>query len=114
MIALCQFLEFASENIVHPQRLRDFTGDVAVLRPPGIHIRFLQQNQVRWRSAAETRCTPSSCCPRLMFQLITRIQFRERRNRRLPEAKQILFQSVPSRLTRTLSFKPSVASILPA
>ena len=47
MIALCQFLEFASEDIVHPQRLRDFTGDVAVLRPPGIYIGFLQQDQVR-------------------------------------------------------------------
>ena len=41
MIALCQFLEFASENIVHSQRLRDFPGDVAMLRPPGINIGFL-------------------------------------------------------------------------
>ena len=72
MIALCQFFEFASEDIVHPQRLRDFSSDVAVLRPPGIYICFLQQDQVRGRFA-EKIDIPGSCSPRLMFQLTTRI-----------------------------------------
>lgn len=42
-----QFLEFAAENVIHAQRLRDFPGNVAVLGAPGIHVGFLQQNQVR-------------------------------------------------------------------
>src|SRR5208283_1899039 len=51
MVSLREFLEFAAENVVHAQRLRDFPSNVAAMRAPGIYIRFLQQNQVRWRAA---------------------------------------------------------------
>ena len=57
-IALGQFFEFSPEDIVHTQRLRDFSSDVAVLRPPGIYIGFLQQDQVRGRFAEKIDVSP--------------------------------------------------------
>ena len=48
-ISLRQFLELAPEDIVHLQRLRYLTGDVAALGSARINIRLLQQNQIsRW------------------------------------------------------------------
>jgi hypothetical protein len=41
VVSLRQLLEFAPENVVHPQSLRDFSSDVAAMRPSGIDIDLL-------------------------------------------------------------------------
>jgi len=62
---LCQFLKLAAENVVHRQLLRDFPGDVDVMSPPRVQVRFLQQNDVRL-FAARNSITLRSFEPRSM------------------------------------------------
>ena len=44
--ALRQFLEFAPEDVVHPQLPRDFVGDVTKAGTAGIQIHFLEDQKV--------------------------------------------------------------------
>src|SRR5271165_2333245 len=44
--ALSQFLELASENIIHLQLLSDLSGHIEAVRAFGIHVNLLQNQEV--------------------------------------------------------------------